>query len=434
MRSLETGSQSGIRWTPQPTPRFPADPGSAGHAAERLSPAVISWPQIYGRSMPQHPSSPHKFRVVIAGGGVAALEGLLALHELAADHVEVTLLTSSQELVMRPMAVREPFAYPGPNRYPVAAIAAEHGARVVSEDLVSVDGPHQTVCTTEGTIVPYDALLVACGARPSVRYEHAVTIDDRKLDELLHGMIQDIEGDYIHSLAFITPPRMAWPLPLYELALLTAERAWAMGIELQTTLITPEDRPLAMFGSTVSAGVQELLSKGGVNVITSGQVEVPARREVVVYPGARKLHVDRVIALPELFGPAVPGLPSDEFGFLPIDDHCLVSRAAHVYAAGDAANFPIKHGGLGTQMADTAARSIAALAGAPVSPTPLDPILRGMLLTGRAPRYLYAHRVGGHAFNSEFSETPTWDPPTKISSHYLAPYLEARDATAAASR
>jgi sulfide:quinone oxidoreductase len=216
---------------------------------------------------------------------------------------------------------------------------------------------------------------------------------------------------------------MGWPLPLYELALMTAHRAWDMGIELSTTIITPEDQPLGVFGATVSDGVADLLKKQNVHLMTSAHAEVPHRRQLVMNPGNRKLDVDRIIALPELFGPAITGLPQDEYGFITVDEFSRVPDAGPVFAAGDVTNYPIKHGGIASQMADAAAQSIAALAGVAVTPKPLDPILRGMLLTGRSPRYMYAHRVGDHAFDSEFSETPIWDPPSKISSVYLAPYL-----------
>jgi sulfide:quinone oxidoreductase len=376
-------------------------------------------------------TDPTPLRVVVAGGGVAALEAVLALHELAGPRVAVTLLTTATEVVMRPMAVREPFAYPGPNRYAISPILGEVGATQIADALTTVDAVARTVTTTSGNEVAYDALIVAVGATPAVRYEHAVTIDDRKLDDLLHGMIQDIEGDYIHSLAFVAPPRMGWPLPLYELALMTSHRAWDMGIDLAVTIVTPEDRPLAVFGSAVSAGVSTLLRDRRIDLLTSAHAEVPHRREIVMNPGDRHLQVDRVIALPELFGPSIPGLPHDEYGFLPVDELRRVQgTSGHVYAVGDAVDFPIKHGGLATQMSDIAARSIAARAGAPVVPSPFDPVLRGMLLTGHEPRYLYAHRIGSHSFDSEFGKTPTWDPPTKISSHYLAPFLERHTAVA----
>ncbi len=105
----------------------------------------------------------------------------------------------------------------------------------------------------------------------------------------MHGLIQDVEGGYVHKLAFVAPGRMAWPLPLYELALMTAGRAYDMGIELQTTIVTPEDSPLAIFGASASSTVAELLAGANVETINSAYAEVPSSREVVVNPGDRAL-------------------------------------------------------------------------------------------------------------------------------------------------
>ena len=95
-----------------------------------------------------------------------------------------------------------------------------------------------------------------------------------------------------------------------------------------------------------------------------------------------------------------------------------------VYAAGDATDFVLKYGGIAAQQADAAARSIAAHAGAAVTPEPFHPVIHGVLLTGGKPRYLSAHITGGHGFSSEVSDEPTWSPSTKIVAKYLAPYLE----------
>lgn len=51
------------------------------------------------------------FRVVICGGGIAAVEGLLRLRALAGDAVEVQLIAPNDELVYRPLAVGQPFAF-----------------------------------------------------------------------------------------------------------------------------------------------------------------------------------------------------------------------------------------------------------------------------------------------------------------------------------
>jgi len=85
------------------------------------------------------------------------------------------------------------------------------------------------------------------------------------------------------------------------------------------------------------------------------------------------------------------------------------------------------HEFLASQQADAAAQSIAALAGAPLTPEPFEPVIRGMLLTGGEPLYITAHLTGGHGFSSELTDTPTWSPPSKIAAKYLAPYLDALD-------
>ena len=365
--------------------------------------------------------------MIIAGGGVAALETVLALADLAPDHTDVTVVAPSAEFVYRPLAVREPFAYGPARRYPLAPIVHDAGAKLLAGELGWVDPVKQTIHTKGGESIEYGALMLALGARASRRYTHALTIDDRHLDETLHGLIQDVEGGYLHSLAFVSPGRMAWPLPLYELALMTAGRAYDMDVELSVTIVTPEDAPLAIFGEAVSSAVSELLEKAGIHTINSAYAEIPAEGQLVMNPGDRRLQVDRAIALPELYGPSVRGIPLGEHGFIRIDSYGRLLEVGPIYAAGDATEFAVKHGGIASQQADSAAQAIAALAGAPITPQPFDPVIHGMLLTGSKPLYLTAQITGGHGFSSEISDTPTWSPPGKIAAKYLAPRLEEYD-------
>ena len=282
--------------------------------------------------------------------------------------------------------------------------------------------------TEAGEQLSYDALLLALGARLYPRYKHAITIDDTRLDELLHGLIQDVEGGYVQQLAFVIPRAPAWPLPIYELALMTAARAYDMNIELSITIATPEDAPLAIFGAAVSDGVRQLLEEHGILTITSAHCEVPERGPGLDPPRRARLHVDRIVALPELSGLRCRVCrPARAGGFIPVDVHCRVRGLERVYAAGDATDFPVKHGGIAAQQADVAAQAIAALAGVAIEPPPFHPVIHGMLLTGGKPLYLSAHLTGGHGSSSQLTETPTWSPPTKIAAKYLAPYLEERD-------
>ena len=373
-------------------------------------------------------SSQPSFRTLIAGGGVAALEAALALRDLADDRVSITLLAPEAEFAYRPMRVREPFGYSLAKTYQVAEIARDIGADIVKDAFKRLDGDRSIVHTEQGAELEYDALLLALGARLRPAFSHGLSIDDWQLDEQLHGLIQDVEGGYVRSLAFVSPSPMSWPLPIYELALMTAGRAYAMNIELAITIVTPEEAPLAVFGTKVSETVTQLLESRGINTILSARSEVPEPGHVSIHPGNRSLRADRIVALPQLFGPSTPGVPGGaQGGFIPIDAHCAVPHLERVWAAGDATDFPIKHGGIASQQADAAAEAIAALAGAAVEPKAFHPEIHAVLLGAEKPLYLSAHVTGGHGSSSEISETPTWSPPSKIAAKYLAPYLESRD-------
>lgn len=377
--------------------------------------------------MPPETTSSKKLRVIVAGGGVAALETVMALHDLAPELTDVSVIAPNPEFHYRPMTVREPFAEGRARRYPLAPILSDAGASLLCDELAWVD-PENRVAHTKGEKqLEYDALVLALGARATPRYRHAVTIDAAHMDEILRGVIQDVEAGYVKRLAFVAPGRMAWPLPLYELALMTASRAYDMNVNVAITLITPEDSPLAIFGQTASGAVAELLERSNIQTIHSAYAEILKESEVVINPGDRRLHVDRVIALPELYGPCVRGVPLSEHGFLRVNPHGRVLDVEGVYAAGDCTEFPVKHGGVGAQQADAVAQSIAAAAGAPITPEPFRPVVHGMLLTGDKPLYLTAKITGGHGFSSEMTDKPSWSPPSKIAAKYLAPYLAAQD-------
>ena len=122
-------------------------------------------------------------------------------------------------------------------------------------------------------------------------------------------------------------------------------------------------------------------------------------------------------------GPAIHGLPADDQGFIPIDDHARVKGVKDVYAAGDGTTFPIKQGGLATQQADAAAEDIAHRLGAAVEPEPFRPVLRGKLLTGDESVNLRTDLAGGGG-EGQASPDILWWPPHKISARYLAPFLD----------
>jgi sulfide:quinone oxidoreductase len=364
--------------------------------------------------------------VVIAGGGVAALETLIALRDLAGDRVDITLVAPADAFTYRPMTVAEPFGEGHARRYELAAIAKHFGARLVSDSVVRVDSKARRVGCLSGEKLDYDHLVLAVGAKSRPAYTHAITFGEDPSEEALHGLLADIEGGYAEHVTFVVPAGTAWTLPLYEIALMTARQAWSMGLgRVRFTLVTPEDQPLALFGPTASAAIGELLEAQGIEFVGSTYPSVEHGR-VLLDPGGRHLDGARVVSLPVLDGPDLPGVPADDSGFIPTDVHGRVPGLDGVYAAGDGTTFPIKQGGLATQQADAVAEVIAAAVGARVEPEPFRPVLRGMLLTGGDDRYL-RHGVGGGQGEGDAEARALWWPPAKIAGRYLAPYLYGRD-------
>ena len=86
--------------------------------------------------------APH--RVVVAGGGVAGLEALLALHALAGDKVDLTLVSPTPDFVYRPLAVAEPFALGHQRRTPLTDATRTTGAAFVQAPLTGVDAAAKT--------------------------------------------------------------------------------------------------------------------------------------------------------------------------------------------------------------------------------------------------------------------------------------------------
>ena len=137
---------------------------------------------------------------------------------------------------------------------------------------------------------------------------------------------------------------------------------------------------------------------------------------------------DVVVALGELVGPRIIGLPHDDAGFIPVDMHGRVRGCDDVFAAGDATDFEVKHGGLATRQADAVAEAIAAQVGAIDAAEPFHPIVRAMLLAGDAPLYIDADLL---ARDAVVSREPLWSPLDKIAGRYLSPYLASGAATGA---
>ncbi|MEA2483574.1 MAG: sulfide:quinone oxidoreductase [Thermoleophilaceae bacterium] len=365
--------------------------------------------------------------VVIAGAGVAGLETVMALRDAAGVGVRITLLSPQEHFDYLPLSVGDPFALGRARLIPLDQVARDFNIERCVDSLASVNPSAHTLSLTSGAELHYDKLIVATGAKREAAYEHATTFRGQDDVEALHGLVQDVEGGYVKRIAFVVPPGVAWSLPLYELALMTAQRAFESQMEVELTLVTPEERALGVFGSAASDDVERLLHSAGVLVHRATTAEIPHKGTILLHPSGETITCDRVVALPVTRGIPIAGLPADGDGFLPIDPFAHVGRCDDVYAAGDGTNFPLKQGGIACQQADIAAEDIARAAGADVEARTFRPVLRGQLLTGAKPHFMRRDVRAVTSGKADSTEHILWWPPTKIAGKFLGPYIALQE-------
>ncbi len=266
------------------------------------------------------------------------------------------------------------------------------------------------------------AAVICIGAKPRIAFAGAETLRPTGPPIEIDALLTRAAAHEFGRMAFVVPATGSWPLPVYELALLARRRAAERSLDVQIQIVTPEPAPLIAFGKLASDAVAALLATRGIELRAGARAIEAPTGEIRLEPWHELLDAGAIVALPELHGPAVPGLPADQGGFIPIDDHARVHGLEGVYAAGDGTNFPVKHGGLGAQQADAAAEEIAAAAGAEIDPKPFHPILRGKLITGDESLNLEAD-IGGGGGEGVSSLDYLWWPPQKVAGKYLSALL-----------
>ncbi len=375
-------------------------------------------------------SAASPFRVLVAGGGVAALEATLALRAYADDLVDVEVLAPDAYFTYRPLATAAPFRAAQLTRFPLRSLVEEAGGTLRPGSLAALDADAHRAYTAAGETIEYDGCLLALGAVPRPALPGALTFAGPDDEPALAKLLEDALDGRVRRIVFALPSSRGWPLPAYELALLTAAYLTDAGASsVEIAVVTPEDRPLNVFGSGASGAIAEVLAFRGIEVRTGTVPLGFADGLLRVAPDGDGIPADAVVAMPRLEGMRIDGIPADGDGFVAVDRHGAVAALDDVWAAGDLTAFPVKQGGLAAQQADAAAEAIAARAGADLEPAPFRPVLRGLLLTGLVPRFLRADEPGGR---STSDTEPLWWPPAKIVGRYLSPFLALRLGQAAA--
>lgn len=377
--------------------------------------------QEEGESAAAPSASKAGFHVVVAGGGIAAIEAVLALREQAPTQLEIEMISPTAEFSLRPLSVAQPFGGDRPRTLDLNEFCDEQGVVLRIDSVAEVWGEQQRLLTGSCDEVFFDALLLAFGAQSYSALPGALAFRGSQDVGWFEDLLKELSRGEVKHLAFAVPVEVRWSLPLYELALLTAHQLRERGVEgAQITFVTHEQAPLAVFGPEGSDRIAGLLQREGIELLTARLPERFDGEHLLIGDGER-LQVERVVSMPALSVPEIPGVPQGRSGFIGTDAEMRVEGLERVWAAGDMTWFPIKQGGIAAQQAEVAAAAIAATAGLDVDRVPFRPVVRGVLLTGEEPEFMRAEVGDDPAL--AFATSPLWWPPGKVAGRLLAPYL-----------
>lgn len=370
---------------------------------------------------PQGPPPPGEpFAVVIAGGGVAALEAVLALRQ-ASSVTSIQVICPDHEFTLRQLSVGQPFGSPPTHHLNLADFCRRNDATLLIDRVAEVWGSQRRILLDSAEDVFYDALLLAPGARPYDALPGAHAFRGPGDVDWFGAMLDRLEHGQQRRLTFALPTEVRWSLPLYELAVMTGRMLRHRNVSgVEVDLVTHEKTPLMDLGEAVGKRILGLLGEAGVEV-HCGRAPVAFEDDALVLADGGRIDTSEVVCLAGLRVPEIPGIPQGRHGFIPTDAGMRVDGIDRVWAAGDATWFPIKQGGIAAQQADIAAAGISLEAGVQIEVLPLRPVVRATMLTGEEPEFFRAP----FATEAQTDEGtfPLWWPPGKVAGKWLAPYL-----------
>ncbi|HEY6279280.1 MAG TPA: FAD/NAD(P)-binding oxidoreductase [Streptosporangiaceae bacterium] len=322
-------------------------------------------------------------RIVILGGGTG---GTLAANRLRRElgaSCQITVVDTDGDHVYQPGLLFVPFARVRPDR--LARPRARQLRRGISYHQCPADhvdiGARQ-VHLADGTVLPYDALVIASGAAllpgeteglpRAMAQGRAFTFYDLAGAVALREALAGFSGGRIAVNVVDLPIKC--PVAPLEFCFLADTYFRQRGIRdrVELTLVTPLDG--AFTRAIASRELGGLLDRKGIGLVTefnTGEVDASAGR-LVSFDG-RDVSFDLAVVVPIHGGqPYVgrsPGL-GDALGFVPVDEHTLQSKASpDIFAIGDAADLRAsKAGSVAHFEGEILAANIASfLAGQPLS-------------------------------------------------------------------
>ncbi|MEJ2595750.1 MAG: FAD-dependent oxidoreductase, partial [bacterium] len=288
-----------------------------------------------------------KRHIVILGGGIAGVEAAIRMRKY---NYQVTLVSDRDFLFIYPISIWIPF---GIRRFdqasiPLIKLGTKHGFQVVIDEFEDIDIQNNTV-QFKSSALSYDFLILAIGMgklKPAGientfsicgQPEQSLAIKKR-LNELVekgHGRI---------AIGFGGNPKDKSAVrggPAFEMLFNFSTFLKRKGIrdQFEITLFAPMPEPGKRMGANAIAKMPAYFKRYGIQTKIGSKITAFIKGEIRFEDGSH-LESDLTLFIPGGNGhPKMKeaGLPTNEAGFVRIDDHCKVEGIDNIYAVGDVA-------------------------------------------------------------------------------------------------
>ena len=296
---------------------------------------------------------------MILGGGTGGTLTANRLRRDLGESADITVVDRDDEHVYQPGLLFVPFGLAAPEDIVRSRPRQlHHGIRYHRGAVDHVDPDGDRVRLEDGTVLPYDVLVIATGAR--LMPEETEGLTGAGWRESVHTFY-DFDGAMAleSALAGFSEGRVVvnvvdlpikCPVAPLEFCFLADWYFTERGIRdrVRLTYVTPLDG--AFTKPVASRTLAGLLREKNVELVTefnTGEVDGTGKR-LVSYDG-REVGFDLAVVVPLHGGASYvdrsAGL-GDEFGFVPADPHTLQSKARpNIFVIGDAAALPTSKAG-----------------------------------------------------------------------------------------
>ncbi|KLO33307.1 dehydrogenase [Mycobacterium nebraskense] len=216
------------------------------------------------------------------------------------------------------------------------------GLTTVTGSVRGVDPVSRTVTLADSTELPFDALVIATGARnaidkvPGLRtaVDTGIAVHYYSADAAAdaHRALQSFSGGKLVFLVTSQPFRCP-PAP-YEGALLAADLLRENGSRAATqiSVYSPEKQPMPSAGPYAGSELVALLNAEGIDFFGEYSVaSVDADKRVVEFQDGTTVQFDLLVFVP----PHEPAVTLDGPGWIPVDASTMQTRHPGIFAIGD---------------------------------------------------------------------------------------------------